>query len=149
MLGVPPSVPSNAKLQSALLEQRPHSQIIGDGTQNQDLVIWKSTKWQQLTHWPLGYVEVILGSITMKIVIQSSSLIIQKTITLHSGKKVNIGSCNGMESPDNKPLLEPRCINWLQPWSLLNTLRSNEWSTYCRQHFQINLVDEKFSWWKV
>ena len=38
MLGVPPLVPST-KLQTALLEQRPFSQIIGDGTQNQRLVI--------------------------------------------------------------------------------------------------------------
>ena len=83
MLGVPPSVPS-AKLQTALLAQWPRSQIIGDGTQNQELVIWENRKWQQLTHWPLGYVEVISESITLKLVIQSSSLIIHNTTKLHS-----------------------------------------------------------------
>ena len=141
--------------------------------------------------------EAILESITLKLVIQSSSLIIHNTIKLHSGEyirnitrvginpvicvfltpdflectsltfqklshdnsfdilivipdhlwKVNIGSCNGMEPPGNKPILEPVLTKMHQLtsllWSLLNTLRCNKWSTFFQQNCQINLVDEQ------
>ena len=124
MLDIPPSVPS-AKLQTALLEQRPRSQIIGDGTQNQELVIWENRKWQQLTHWPLGYVEVISESITLKLVIQSSSLIIHNTTKLHSGKYIRNITSVGI----NPGICVFYWFSWMylthfpkcEPWSLMKS----------------------------